>query len=107
MKFLYVVTPPYIYHGCYTWKKFWEEKFIPANTRSCGRHNTRKNRETNNGEQYTALEISLKLDCMDNREVTFSGSRDYVGISGKGLTNSLTLRNKIPSKKEKERTDIK
>ena len=22
-----VVTPPSIYHGCYTQKKFWEEKF--------------------------------------------------------------------------------
>ena len=27
MKLLTVVTPPYIYHGCYTWKMFWEEKF--------------------------------------------------------------------------------
>ena len=26
MKFL-VVTPPSIYHGCSTRKKFWEEKF--------------------------------------------------------------------------------
>ena len=27
MKFLAVVTPPSIYHGCYTRKTFWEEKF--------------------------------------------------------------------------------
>ena len=27
MKILAVVTPPYIYHGCSTWKTFWEEKF--------------------------------------------------------------------------------
>ena len=27
MKFLVVVTPPYIYHGCFTRKAFWEEKF--------------------------------------------------------------------------------
>ena len=28
MKVLVVVTPPSIYHGCSTWKTFWEEKFI-------------------------------------------------------------------------------
>ena len=27
MKFLIVVTPPSIYHGCSTRKRFWEEKF--------------------------------------------------------------------------------
>ena len=27
MKFLVVVTPPYIYHGCSTRKTFWEERF--------------------------------------------------------------------------------
>ena len=27
MKLLAVVTPPSIYHGCSTPKKFWEEKF--------------------------------------------------------------------------------
>ena len=27
MKLLSVVTPPSIYHGCSTWKMFWEEKF--------------------------------------------------------------------------------
>ena len=25
---LAVVTPPSIYNGCSTWKKFWEETFI-------------------------------------------------------------------------------
>ena len=28
MKFLVVVTPPSICHGCSTQKTFWEEKFI-------------------------------------------------------------------------------
>ena len=27
MKVPAVVTSPYIYHGLFTWKKFWEEKF--------------------------------------------------------------------------------
>ena len=28
MKLLAVLTPPSIYHGCSTWKTFWEEKFL-------------------------------------------------------------------------------
>ena len=27
MQILAVVTPPSIYHGCSTWKTFWEENF--------------------------------------------------------------------------------
>ena len=27
MKLLAVLTPPYIYHGCSTWKAFWEGNF--------------------------------------------------------------------------------
>ena len=27
MKFLVAVTPPYIYHGCFTQKTFWVENF--------------------------------------------------------------------------------
>ena len=46
MKFLVVVRPPSIYHGCSTWKTFWEEKFtdkkhvfLAANMKSCDCHN--------------------------------------------------------------------
>ena len=35
------VTPPYIYHGCSTRKKLWEEKFTPMNMKKCSRHNVR------------------------------------------------------------------
>ena len=32
MKLLAVVTPPYIYHGCYTRKTLWEEIFTGEET---------------------------------------------------------------------------
>ena len=55
IKLLAVVTPPSIYHGCSTWKIFWEEKFTgeenftlgeftSANMKNCGRCNVRKHR---------------------------------------------------------------
>ena len=79
MKFLEVVTPPSTYHGCSTWKMLWKGNFTPVNMESCGRRNVRKHREIKNGEKYTPLEISLKLDCLDNREVVNSYSRGYMG----------------------------
>ena len=41
-KFIAVVTPPYIYHSCFTWKTLWKEKFTPASMRSRGSHNVKK-----------------------------------------------------------------
>ena len=55
----------------------------------CGRKNVIKHREINNYEQYIALDIYLKLDCLDKREATSSEQIDYMGISGKVLTTSL------------------
>ena len=43
---------------------------------------------------------------MDNREVTYSYSRDYMGRSVKFLAASLALRTKIKNKKQKERISI-
>ena len=76
---------------------------------SCGRCNVRKHRDINDGEQYIILNIYSKLDCLEKREDTYSESRDYMRILGKGLTTSLALRTKIPNKKRKARfyiTDI-
>ena len=49
MKFLVVVTPPSIYHGCFTQKMLWEEKFTGkkdlfqyVNMKTCGRRKVRK-----------------------------------------------------------------
>ena len=72
------------------------------NMRSCGRRNVRKYREIKNGEQYITLEISLKRDCLDKRKYTSSVSRDYVVISGKWVTTSLTLSTKRTNIKQKE-----
>ena len=84
MRLLAVVTPTSIYHGYSTWKTFWEDKFIPANMRSCGRCNVRKHKEIKNGDQYITLDIYLELGCLNKRKATSSGPRDYVVISGKG-----------------------
>ena len=75
--------------------------------RSCGCCNVRKHKEIKNGEQYIFFEISLKFDCPDKREVTNSGSRAYVGRSGKGLTNSMNIRTRRRlNKKQNSRTSI-
>ena len=82
--------------------KFWEDKFTPVNMKSCGRRNVRKHRDINNGEQYIALHISLDIDFPEKREVNFSKSRGYMGISGKGVITFLTIRTKSPNKKKKD-----
>ena len=69
----------------------------------------RKRREIKNGDQYISSAISLDLDCLENSEFTSSESRDYIGISGKGMTTYMTIRTKITNKKQKARfaiTDI-
>ena len=57
-----------------------EENFTPVNMKSCGNFNVRKHKEINNGEKYITLEIYLEIDGLDKREVTSSGSRNYVEI---------------------------
>ena len=59
-----------------------------------------------NGEQYIILEIASNIDCLDKREVNSSQSKDYIRISGKGLTTSLDLRTKGSNKKYKARFSI-
>ena len=101
MKFLEVVTPPTaIYHGCYTLKTFWEEKFVPLNMRSCGRRNISKDREIINCEQYIILEISYKLNFQDQKEVIYSELNYLMVIPGKELTNSMALRTRWSNNKK-------
>ena len=85
---------------------FWEYTLKPANVRSWAQLNVRKHSEIRIGEQCINLDIYLKLDCMEKREVTYSGSMYYMRISGKRLTYFLTLRTKITDKKQKSRTYI-
>ena len=90
MKFLVVVTPPSIYHGCSTRKTFWEGNFAgkkqdlfePVNMRNCGKRNVRKHREFKKVNErvtyenkYEILEISEKFGILDMMETTSSGSK--------------------------------
>ena len=89
MKFLVVVTPPSIYHGCSTRKTFREEKltgnkqylFVSVNMINCGQRNVRKDKEIKDSDErvtlnmYEILKISDKFDDLDKMETTSSESR--------------------------------
>ena len=89
MKFLVVVTPLYIYHGCSTQKTFWEENFTSkkqdlfesANMRNCGQRNVRKHKEIKDSDErvtlnmYDILNISEKFDNLEKTETKSSQSK--------------------------------
>ena len=88
MKFLVVVTPPSIYHGCSTRKTFWEEKFTgkqdlfeSVDMRNCGQRNVRKHKEIKGSDKcvtlniYEILNILEKFDSLNNMETTSSESK--------------------------------
>ena len=97
MKFLVVVTPPSIYHGCSTQKTFWEEKFTgkqylfePVNMRNCDNRSFRKQKEIKGSDKsvtlniYEILNISEKFDNLIKMETTSSESKVELEISGRG-----------------------
>ena len=115
MKFLVVVTPPSIYHGCSTRKTFWEERFTgkqylfeSVNMRLCGRRKVRKHIEIKGSDKcvtlniYEILNISEKFDDLNNMETTSTESKVELEISGKGLVTSLDLKTKVRSEKYKK-----
>ena len=64
MKLLSVITPPSIYHGYYTQKKFWEERFTgeenlfsAVNMKKCGSLNVREHIEIKGSDKYVTLYI--------------------------------------------------
>ena len=88
MKFLVVVTPPPIYHGCSTRKKFWEEKFTgkqdlfeSVTKKTCGCRKVRKHKEIKGSDKcftlniYEILNISEKFDDLNKMETTSSESK--------------------------------
>ena len=94
MKLLAVVTPPSIYHGCSTRKKFWEEKFTgeenftlgefsAVNMKNCGCLNVRKHREIKVSDKYFTLKISLKFGSLYKTRITYSKPKDNLGRSVK------------------------
>ena len=99
MKFLVVVTPPYIYHGCSTRKTVWEENFTgkqdlfeSVNMKNCGRRKVRKHKEIKGSDQcvtlniYEILNISEKFDNLNNMETT-SSVKSIIGEIRKGVGN--------------------
>ena len=85
MKFLVVVTPLSIYHGCSTRKTFWEGKFTgkqdlfeSVNMKKCGQRNVRKHKEIKGSDRcviliiYEILNISEKFDDLNKMETTSS-----------------------------------
>ena len=88
MKFLVVVTPPYIYHGCSTRKTFWEEMFTGKqyffesfSIKKYGRCKFSKHKEIKGSYKcvilniYEILNISEKFDNLNKMETTSSESR--------------------------------
>ena len=111
MKFLVVVTPPSIYHGCSTWKTFWEEKFTgykqdlfeSMKMRNCGQKNVRKHKDIKDSDErvtlnmYEILNISEKFEDLEKMETTSSESKVELEGSGKGLVTALALKTKASS----------
>ena len=109
MKFLAVVTPPSIYHGCSTRKTFWEEKFtgkenlfLSVNMKNCGRPNVRKHKEIRGSDKYVTLEISSKFDSLEKMKTTSSKSKVKLERSGKGLITALCFKTKARLQKHKK-----
>ena len=115
MKFLVVVAPPSIYHGCSTRKTFWEENFTgnkqdlfeSVNMRNCGQRNVRKHKEIKDSDEcvtlnmYDILKISEEFDYLDKMETTSSESKVKMEGSGKWLVTALALKTKARSKNKK------
>ena len=106
MNILAVVTPPSIYDGCSTRKRFWEEKFTgeenlfsDVNMKYGGCRNVRKHREIKGSNKYVTLEISLKIDSLENMKIASSESKFKLVRSGKWLINSLDFKAKVRSHK--------
>ena len=112
MNLLAFVTPPSIYHGCTTWKKFWgknftgEEKF-PLGDFSAVNMKNCCCREIKGSDNYATLDISLKFGSLDKTRIKYSEPKDNLGRSGKGLITSLGLKAKTrPNEYKKARYAI-
>ena len=108
MKFLVVVTPPSIYHGCSTRKTFWEEIFTgkkdlfqSVNMKNCGRRKVRKHEDIKGSDKIVTLNVSAKFDSLKKMKITSSESKGKLGRSGKGLVTALAFKTKVRSQKLK------
>ena len=101
MKFLVVVTPLSIYHGCSTWKTFWEEKFTgkkylfqSVNIKNCGRRKVRKHKDIKGSDKIVTLNVPEEFYSLNKMETTSSESKGKLGRSGKGLVTAMALKTK-------------
>ena len=95
MKFLVVVTPPSIYHGCSTRKTFWEEKFTgkkylfqSVNMKNCVRRKVRKHKEIKGSDKIVTLNVSAKFESLNNTEKHIFRFKRKIGEIRKGVGNS-------------------
>ena len=109
MKFLVVVRPPSIYHGCSTQKRFREEKFTCkkdlfqyVNMKNGGRCKVRKHNEIKGSDNIVTLNVSAKFDILNKMKTTSSESKGKLGRSGKGLVTALDFKTKVRSQKYKK-----
>ena len=99
-KLTVVVTSLSIYHGCSTWKTFWEEnftlgEFTAVKMRNYGCLNVRKHRYIKGSDKYVTLGISSKSEHLDKMKIASSESKENLEISGKGLITSLGFKAKV------------
>ena len=109
MKFLAVVTPPSIYHGCSNRNTFWEEKFtgkeslfLSVSMKNCFRRKVRKHKVIRGSDKCVTLDISEKFDSLNNTETTSLESKEKLERSGKGLVTALDFKTKVRSTKYKK-----
>ena len=110
MNLLVVLTPPSIYHGCSTQKKFWEEKFtgkeylfLSVNMKHCGHRKVRKHKEIKGSDKSVTLDISSKFDSLNKMKTTSSESKEKSKRSGKGLVTGLDFKTKVRFRKSTKR----
>ena len=106
MKFLVVLKPSSIYHGCSTWKAFWEEKFTgkkilfqSVNMKNCGRCKVSKHKQINVSDKIVTLNVSEKFDSLNKMKTTSSESKGKLGILGEELVTALDFKIKVRSQK--------
>ena len=109
MKFLVIVTPPSIYHGCYTRKTFWEVKFTgkkylfqSVNMKNCGCCEVRKHKYIKYSDKIVTLKTSSQFDSLNKMETTYSESKGKLERPGKGLVTALVFKTKVRSPKYKK-----
>ena len=108
MKFLVLVAPPSNYHGCSTWKTFWEEKFtgkeylfLFMNMKNYGCRKVSKHKEIKGSDKSVTLDISSKFDSINKIKTTYSESKGKLERSVKGLVTALDFKIKVRSQNYK------